>query len=92
MWLDLNPTRILIDLTSKSLNGLICDTEETETCVSALLDTSVAHSPHFDWVVAHVGGCFPETVIRRVLTVGLKDFCQSAENQVLIVTTYTLQA
>ena len=40
------------------------------------------HYPHFDWVVAYVGGCFPETVIERVLNVGLKDFCQSAETQV----------
>ncbi len=43
---------------------------------------SVRHSPHFDWVVAHIGGCFPDTVINRVLNVGLKEFCQSAESQV----------
>lgn len=35
------------------------------------------HSPNFDWVVAHVGSCFPNTVITRVLTCGLKDFCQN---------------
>ena len=39
------------------------------------------HSPHFDWVVAHVGGCFPTTVITRVLNVGIKEFCSSAEAQ-----------
>lgn len=43
-------------------------------CVS---DTSVKHSPNFDWVVAHVGSCFPKTVITRVLSCGLKDFCQN---------------
>ena len=61
---------------------LIKDAEKTEACISVLLDTSVRHSPHFDWVVAHIGGCFPDTVINRVLTVGLKDFCQHAEIQV----------
>lgn len=45
------------------------------------LDTSVKHSPHFDWVVAHVGSCFPNTVITRVLSVGLKDFCQNKSYQ-----------
>ena len=24
-------------------------------CIDALLETSVRHSPHFDWVVAHIG-------------------------------------
>ncbi len=24
-------------------------------CVDALLEASVKHSPHFDWVVAHIG-------------------------------------
>lgn len=48
---------------------------DTESCIKALLDTSVLHSPYFDWVVAHVGSCFPNTVITRVLSCGLKDFC-----------------
>lgn len=38
------------------------------------IDVSVLHSPHFDWVVAHVGSCFPKTVVTRVLSCGLKDF------------------
>jgi hypothetical protein len=45
---------------------------DTESCIAALLDTSVRHAPHFDWVVAHIGSCFPHTVISRVLSVGLK--------------------
>lgn len=44
---------------------------------SIFTDTSVKHSPNFDWVVAHVGSCFPNTVITRVLSVGLKDFSQN---------------
>lgn len=41
------------------------DDNQTEKCVSALLEASVKHGPHFDWVVAHVGGGFPDTVISR---------------------------
>ncbi|XP_023310330.1 integrator complex subunit 5-like [Anoplophora glabripennis] len=68
-------TRTLVDINTKCLSSLIhCD---TEACISALLDTSVKHSPNFDWVVAHVGSCFPNTVITRVLSCGLKDFCQN---------------
>ena len=36
------------------------------------------HAPHFDWVVAHLGSCFPHTVTSRVLSLGLKDFAASA--------------
>lgn len=42
-------------------------------------DMSVLHSPHFDWVVVHVGSSFPETVINKVLTVGIKDFCSNEQ-------------
>ncbi|XP_020294482.1 integrator complex subunit 5 isoform X2 [Pseudomyrmex gracilis] len=66
-------TRTLIDITAQCLQCLMHS--DTESCIKALLDTSVLHSPYFDWVVAHVGSCFPNTVITRVLSCGLKDFC-----------------
>ncbi|CAG9762733.1 unnamed protein product [Ceutorhynchus assimilis] len=74
LWTACRATRTLVDINTKCLSSLIHS--NTEACISALLDTSVKHSPHFDWVVAHVGSCFPNTVITRVLSVGLKDFCQ----------------
>ena len=63
---------MLIDLTTQCLEGLT--QSETDACINALLETSVEHSPHFDWVVAHIGGCFPQTVVTRVLSCGLQDF------------------
>ncbi|XP_012270853.1 integrator complex subunit 5 [Orussus abietinus] len=72
-WMSCRATRTLIDITGQCLQCLIHS--DTESCIKALLDTSVLHSPHFDWVVAHVGSCFPNTVITRVLSCGLKDFC-----------------
>ncbi|GLH07144.1 Uncharacterized protein GBIM_12672 [Gryllus bimaculatus] len=74
LWMSCRATRTLIDITTQCLSCLMHS--NTETCINALLNTSVAHSPHFDWVVAHVGSCFPQTVITRVLSCGLKDFCQ----------------
>lgn len=71
-------TRTLIDITAQCLQCLMFS--DTESCINALLNTSVLHSPHFDWVVAHVGSCFPNTVITRVLTCGLKDFCANVNN------------
>ncbi|KAJ8941235.1 hypothetical protein NQ318_015667 [Aromia moschata] len=72
-------TRTLVDINTKCLSSLIHS--NTEACISALfrkrINTSVKHSPNFDWVVAHVGSCFPNTVITRVLSCGLKDFCQN---------------
>lgn len=72
-WMSCRATRILIDITAQCLQCLMH--ADTESCIKALLDTSVMHSPHFDWVVAHVGSCFPNVVITRVLSCGLKDFC-----------------
>lgn len=71
-WMSCRATRTLIDITAQCLQCLMHS--DTESCIKALLDTSVLHSPHFDWVVAHVGSCFPNTVITRVLSCGLKDF------------------
>lgn len=65
-------TKMLIDLTTQSLEDL--NQSETGACINALLETSVEHSPHFDWVVAHIGGCFPQTVVTRILACGLQDF------------------
>lgn len=75
LWMGCRATRTLVDINTKCLSSLIHS--DTEACISALLDTSVKHSPNFDWVVAHVGSCFPNTVITRVLSVGLKDFSQN---------------
>lgn len=72
LWMGCRATRTLMDITTQCLSCLM--DSDTETCISALLDSSVKHSPHFDWVVAHVGNCFPGTVITRVLSCGLKDF------------------
>ncbi|XP_044730967.1 integrator complex subunit 5 [Chrysoperla carnea] len=74
LWMGCRATRTLMDITTQCLSCLM--DSDTETCISALLDSSVKHSPHFDWVVAHVGNCFPDTVITRVLSCGLKDFAQ----------------
>ena len=72
IWLACPATRMLIDLTTQSLEDL--SQSETGACINALLETSVEHSPHFDWVVAHIGGCFPHTVVTRILACGLQDF------------------
>ncbi|CAN7975226.1 unnamed protein product [Ixodes persulcatus] len=79
IWMACPPTRTLMDLTTQCLSTLI-DTDP-DRCIDALLETSVQHSPHFDWVVAHIGSCFPNTVITRVLACGLKDFISHEEDQ-----------
>ena len=63
----------LLEITSRCVSTLI--TSCPDLCVNELLNTAVRHAPAFDWVVAHVGSCFPKTIIARVLSVGLKDFC-----------------
>jgi len=91
-WLGCSAARVLLDLNADCLAKLMdskVDTKmehtvdymmsDTESCVAALLETSVKHTPHFDWVVAHIGSCFPHTVTHRVLSVGLKDFITASK-------------
>ncbi|UYV71634.1 INTS5 [Cordylochernes scorpioides] len=73
-WTECPPTRALIDLSHACLAAMI--SANVEPCLATLLETSVQYSPHFDWVVAHLASCFPQTVISRVLAAGLKDFAQ----------------
>lgn len=76
LWLSTDGGSMLVHLTSECM-GALQDDHQTEACVASLLDASVRHGPNFDWVVAHIGGCFPQTVIARVLSVGRKDFAAS---------------
>ncbi|XP_050813177.1 integrator complex subunit 5 [Gopherus flavomarginatus] len=73
LWMSCKATRTLMDIYTQCLSSMINTCPDA--CVDALLDTSVQHSPHFDWVVAHIGSSFPNTIISRVLSCGLKDFC-----------------
>ncbi|XP_037077148.1 integrator complex subunit 5-like [Pollicipes pollicipes] len=62
LWLCCPATRALIHVT------VLCVRHDTDVCIKPLLDTSAAYTPHFDWVVAHIGSCFPSTIIERVLS------------------------
>ena len=56
-WLSVSGTNSLMELTTQCIKSLKNSEwhEETEICVSGLLDASMRHGPTFDWVVAHVG-------------------------------------
>lgn len=84
LWMSCAATRSLMEAYSQCLAAMLAWCPDA--CVDALLDTSVQHSPHFDWVVAHIGSAFPGTIISRVLACGLKDFCShGAKDQGLMV-------
>nr|XP_046262670.1 integrator complex subunit 5 [Scatophagus argus] len=84
LWMSCAATRSLMETYSQCLAAMLAWCPDA--CVDALLDTSVQHSPHFDWVVAHIGSAFPGTIISRVLACGLKDFCShGAKDQGLMV-------
>ena len=80
-WLGVNVGRVLLDLCSDSLSRIMVSNTgpDTDQCVATLLETSVKHTPHFDWVLAHIGSCFPATMTSRVLSCGLKDFIAGSE-------------
>ncbi|XP_073987068.1 integrator complex subunit 5 omd [Rhodnius prolixus] len=72
-WMSCTTTSALLDITMHCLKKLIGN-DEARNCISFLLDTCVRHSPHFDWVVAYIGSCYPEMVVIRVLSCGLQEY------------------
>ncbi|KFZ54583.1 Integrator complex subunit 5, partial [Antrostomus carolinensis] len=66
LWMSCKATRTLMDIYTRCLASMVGGCPDS--CVDALLDTSLQHSPHFDWVVAHIGSSFPNTIINRVLS------------------------
>lgn len=62
-WLGCSAMRCLLGLTAHCFEKLT--SRETEECIATLLNTYVMNSPHFDWVVARLGGCFPFKVISK---------------------------
>lgn len=63
LWLASPAMRCLLGLAASCFHQL--DSAETEECIGVLLGTYVQHSPHFDWVVARLGGSFPLKVISK---------------------------
>ncbi|CAN9515052.1 unnamed protein product [Ophioblennius macclurei] len=82
LWMSCAATRSLMEAYSQCLAAMLAWCPDA--CVDALLDTSVQHSPHFDWVVAHIGSAFPGTIISRVLACGLKDFCSHGAKELVV--------
>ena len=76
-WLGTISGRKMVDLTAECMTRL--NENQTEDCISHLLNLSVRHGSKFDWVVAHIGSCFPVIVITRVLSVGFKSQNESAK-------------
>ncbi|XP_030853856.1 integrator complex subunit 5 [Strongylocentrotus purpuratus] len=87
LWMTCKATRTIMDLATHCIAAM--SSSCPDPCVDALLNTSVQHSPHFDWVVAHIGSCFPTTIITRVLSCGLKDFCSSQSSEGQLIATET---
>ncbi|XP_059160155.1 integrator complex subunit 5-like [Physella acuta] len=78
MWMACPPAKMLIEITTECFAAMVGGAPDM--CVDALLEASVRYSPNFDWVVAHIGSCFPRTIITRVLNCGLKDYCTSSSD------------
>ncbi|KAK3785854.1 hypothetical protein RRG08_015016, partial [Elysia crispata] len=76
MWLACEPAKMLMEISTECFAAMVG--AAPDMCVDSLLEASVRYSPHFDWVVAHIGSCFPRTIITRVLNCGLKDFCSDS--------------
>lgn len=71
-WLNSNAIRCLLGLSALCFRKL--DTNETESCIRALLGIFFQYSPNFDWVVARLASCFPLRIISKLLQCGLSRF------------------
>lgn len=57
-WMCNNSGSKVADVASECISRL--NEDQTDNCISHLLDLSVRHGSHFDWVVAHIGSNFPQ--------------------------------
>ncbi|XP_063988292.1 integrator complex subunit 5 [Diachasmimorpha longicaudata] len=78
-WLSFRSTRILIDLSARCIRCL--SPAEADSCMNVLTESISSYYPFFNWVVAHVGTCFPDLIINKVLLWGLKDFSETGSQQ-----------
>ncbi|XP_015116188.1 integrator complex subunit 5 [Diachasma alloeum] len=78
-WLSFRTTRILIDLSARCIRCL--SPAEADSCMIVLTESISSYYPFFNWVVAHVGTCFPTLIINKVLLWGLKDFSETGSQQ-----------
>ncbi|KAG4068286.1 hypothetical protein HA402_007806 [Bradysia odoriphaga] len=78
LWLGSNAMRSLLGLAALCFSKLY--SKDTDDCIATLLSTFVQNSPHFDWVVARLGGCFPLKVISKILQCGLRGFVGNANS------------
>ena len=62
-WLGTVSGSKMVDLTAECMTRL--NENQTDDCISHLLNLSVKYGSKFDWVVAHIGSCFPVIVITR---------------------------
>uniref|UniRef100_A0A1B0CEH9 Putative integrator complex subunit 5-like protein n=1 Tax=Lutzomyia longipalpis TaxID=7200 RepID=A0A1B0CEH9_LUTLO len=77
-WMNSSAMKALLGLSASCFAKL--NNDESESCIGILLATFVSHTPHFDWVVARLGGCFPLKVISKILQCGLKAFSGNFNN------------
>lgn len=63
IWLGSSAMRCLLGLTVSCFERL--HPHEEEEFINCLLSTYMQNAPHFDWVVARLGSCFPQKVISK---------------------------
>lgn len=64
-WLGSSSMRCLLGLTVSCFERL--SAAEEKEFVDCLLSTYMQNSPHFDWVLARLGSCFPRKVIEKYM-------------------------
>lgn len=63
IWLGSSAMRCLLGLTVSCFEKH--HPHEEEEFVNCLLSTYMQNAPHFDWVVARLGSCFPQKIISK---------------------------
>ncbi|KAL5283008.1 INTS5 family protein [Megaselia abdita] len=77
-WLNLEPMKILLGLTSTCFKKLGSDSENS---IRVLLSIFRKYSPTFDWVVSRLANCFPLQIIAQIFQSGLRKFADDTESR-----------
>lgn len=71
----------LVQVTEKSFPIISSDPQEDDQAIRILLQASSRFSPQFDWMIAHLGGQYPQVIIRRILLSSLSDFAAGGSDE-----------
>jgi len=85
LWLNCQGTKTLLHIAVSSMQKI--KKKDGDACIQILLNTTISHTPYFDWALAHFASCFHDTIPYRILCYALEAFSNQYRNAEAVIET-----